>query len=84
MKVSNILKVIDIESRDLSEDFKRWLSQHSEKAYTDNILKEHLYGCEIIEDITQFHAIPEVHRHTLQTISDLCRQHEAGYFRIIS
>lgn len=82
--VSNILKVIDIEQTQLTPDFLSWLNLYADRAYEDKILKEHLYGCELIEEIEQFIILPPKHRATLQTISNLCRDNDAGYFRIIS
>ena len=84
MEILNILKVIDIDSRQLTEQFRKWLYLHADRAYTDNILKEHLYDCELIEEISQFVVVPTAHREALQQLSDLCRSNEAGYFRIIS
>ncbi|HYD91703.1 MAG TPA: hypothetical protein VEA37_09490 [Flavobacterium sp.] len=83
IKISNILKVVDVHRDQLYQEVLLWLAANVEPTYKDQVLKEHIYGSEILEELEQGAIVPPMVKDTLESISQLCRDNEAGYFRII-
>lgn len=83
IKVTNLLKVVDIDQKELFGNFIAWLNQNVEPTYKDQLLKEHIYGSEILEEIEKDSVVPPMCKQYLIEIGELCRENEAGYFRII-
>lgn len=89
MKASNLLKVVDIEPLDLTEDFIQWLNKEFTPTYKDTELSaEHIYSIGLIIDNqadgnNNGYACPAGFMEILKEIEALCNSHDSGYFRII-
>lgn len=82
---SNIMKVCDINRRDISEELKKFIESFK-PTYTDTIMTEHLYSLEQIEDdliddesLTPAEPVYSEYKMLLA----LLNEHEAGYVRIV-
>lgn len=80
IQVDNILKVVDISSKCVTEEFIKWLKECVNETYKDQALTEHLYNP---DDFNEMEEVPGIHSETISGIQILCKENEAGYFRII-
>lgn len=81
MKIQDVLKIVDIDSKELSEDFVKWLEYEIEPTYRDRDFKEHIYNAEDIID-NQNEAETPMYLELLEEIEKHIVENEAGYFRI--
>lgn len=76
------IKVISIDKNSLSDNLFNTIKDNY--TYKDTQIKEHLYGCNLIEDIDQEKPINKQIKEELNSIRDLCIQNDSAYFRIVS
>lgn len=75
------VKVISIDRNSVSQKLLNLLE--GRQTYTDNQIGEHLYGCMLGEDISQKRPITTELQEELSSITELCNQNDASYFRIV-
>ena len=83
MQHENILKVVDIPIGELSKEMTEFL-QRQLPVYCDQIMEEHLYSVEDIEENEPpNNPYPEPVQDQLTQINSLMRNLDCGYFRIV-
>lgn len=85
MKISNILKIADFETDQLSKEFVNWVG-HCKPIYRDTyeLCKEHLYSHDDIEEFLT--ELPKAHDRVLKQLAEikaLLKEADCSYFRII-
>ena len=83
IKVMNILKVVDIFHEELHPDVVLWLQKNGEATYRDNLLREHLYNSDMLEELEQHTIVPPMVKETLLNLQIICAANDSGYFRIV-
>lgn len=84
MELENILKIADIENRQLSTETLAFLQNEVQHTYADQVLKEHIYNSgDILDGIDGGdYSVPAEVEAQLREIHELCGKNECGYFRV--
>lgn len=84
IEVENIMKVIDIDSKQLMPETVKFIEENVETTYRDQVCKEHLYNINsFLDEFDEDSAQPsEAVMEELKLINKILVDNEAGYLRI--
>lgn len=84
IQVTNVLTVIDVDGWQFPRDFKDAIEGKETYRDTGDVLKEHLYSIDLLEDDLEGEE-PELapYREVIAELRQEADKHEASYFRIV-
>jgi hypothetical protein len=83
MKAENVLKIVDIDYRQLKEKTLVYLKKYTTPSYTDMLMNEHIYHIEdIFDNYREEQGADEEILSDMECMIGLVQQNEAGYIRI--
>ncbi len=87
IQIENILKVLDIQKNQVSEETVTYLSNFTAYTDEDNILKEHLINIhDAMEDVNEDKPENRPYKKIISEVKELhalCDKNKAGYIRFI-
>lgn len=75
------IKVISIDINSISKETFDQLKEYP--TYEDTLIGEDLYSCEVRDDMRGREVINDVVSTELEQIEELCKEHDASYFRVV-
>lgn len=87
VRPENVIRVISIDKETVSPVTLTYIRGHH--AYFDEDLgqnksaMEHLFDCEVRDIVISLYALPAVANDELIQIEEICKEHNASYFRIV-